>query len=269
MTLPTYATIVSGFAEMYERSLVGPLFRPWAEVLLQQAELDAGDGVLDVACGTGIVARVAKERLGVGSRVVGVDVSAPMLAVAKAVAPNIDWREGNVSALSVDAREKFDVVACQQGFQFFPDRPAAAREMRRVLGRGGRLAVATWRPLEEIPIYRDLHRVAARHVGPVIDQRYSFGEATALEQLFAGAGFCAVTIETISRTTRVPDASAFVRMNAMGIVAMSAASAVMSMEERARVVATIAADSGEALTPYAAGEGLAFEMRANIVTARG
>jgi ubiquinone/menaquinone biosynthesis C-methylase UbiE len=269
MTLPAYAMNVSSFPEMYERSLVGPLFRPWAEVLLQRVKLAAGDRVLDLACGTGIVARLAMERLGEEGRVVGVDVSAPMLAVASTIAPSIDWREGNASTLPIKDGEQFDVVACQQGLQFFSDKPAAAREMRRVLAPRGKLAVATWRSLQEIPFFQELHRVAERHVGAVFDQRYSFGDATALEKLLADAGFHDVRLETMSRTTRLPDAAVFVRMNAMAIVGMSAASAAMGDEERARVVGVIANESAKVLPRYAVGEGLAFEMSTNMATARG
>ena len=87
------------FPEMYEQALVGPLFHPWAERLLDDVELAAGDCVLDVACGTGILARLAKDRLGESARVVGVDLNPAMLAVARQVAPGVDWREGDVAAL--------------------------------------------------------------------------------------------------------------------------------------------------------------------------
>lgn len=89
----------ASFAEMYERWLVGPLFRPWAEMTFEQVGLSPGDRVLDVACGTGAVARVARERLGDAGHVVGIDVSRDMLAVARVVAPEIVWREGAAVAL--------------------------------------------------------------------------------------------------------------------------------------------------------------------------
>jgi len=101
MTLPSYAMNQANFAEMYERWIVGPLFRPWAQMTLEEVDLSPGDRVLDIACGTGIVARVAKERLGGAGYVVGVDLSPEMLAVARAVASDIDWRECNASALSL------------------------------------------------------------------------------------------------------------------------------------------------------------------------
>jgi ubiquinone/menaquinone biosynthesis C-methylase UbiE len=123
----------ASFPEIYERWLVGPLFKPWAEMTFDRLALSPGDRVLDIACGTGIVARVARERLGDAGYVLGVDVNPDMLAVARSAAPSIDWREGNASALPLRDGEQFDVVVCQQGLQFFPDKAAAAGEMRRAL----------------------------------------------------------------------------------------------------------------------------------------
>jgi len=268
MSLPAYAMNLSSFPELYERWLVGPLFRPWAKVLLERAGLAAGDRVLDVACGTGIVARLAKERLGDNSHVAGVDVSPQMLAVARAVAPRVDWREGNAAALPVDDRERFDVVVCQQGLQFFPDKPTAVREMRRVMVSGGRLVIATWRSLEHTPFFRELHRVAERHLGTVDDRRHGFGDPAALERLIADAGFEDVRIDIMARTIRFGDAAVFVRLNTMALVGMSAASSTMSDEERGRLTDVIALESAEVLPAYTDAQGLAFEMVANVATAR-
>jgi len=98
MNLPSYAMSQASFPEMYERWLVGPLFRPWAEMTIEEMKLSSGDRVLDIACGTGIVARVAAKRLADAGAVVGVDLSPDMLAVAHAAAPGVDWREGNAGA---------------------------------------------------------------------------------------------------------------------------------------------------------------------------
>src|SRR5687767_12566054 len=122
MKLPAYAMGQASFPEMYERLLVGPLFRPFAELTVERAQLRAGDRVLDVACGTGIVARLAKNRVGDGGTVVGVDLSPPMIAVARSIEPSVEWREGDACALPVRDPERFDVVMCQQGLQFFPDK---------------------------------------------------------------------------------------------------------------------------------------------------
>jgi len=266
MALPSQPS----FPEIYEQALVGPLFRPWAELILNDVALAAGDRVLDVACGTGIVARLAKERLGEGGSVVGLDLSPAMLAVAREVARGIDWREGDATrALPLQDNEQFDVVVCQQGLQFFSDKPAAARHMRRALAANGRLAVSTWRPDEELPVLWELRRVAERHVGALVDRRHSLGEAGPLERLLREAGFRDVRSKTVSRTIHFDDGSVFVRLNAMALVGMSAASRDMSDEERGQIGAAIVRDSADVLRAHTDTTGFAFELSANVATARG
>ena len=267
MTLPAYAMSQASFPEMYEQALVPSLFQPWVPVLLQRVDVKAGERVLDVACGTGIVARLALERVGDRGRVVGVDLSPQMLAVGRSIAPAVDWREGSAGTLPVADDEQFDVVLCQQGLQFFPDKLAAVREMRRVLAPGGRVAIATWRSVDEFPLLRALNGVAERHVGAIADARYSFGNAAALERLLAGAGFQDIQVETISRTIRFPDADTFVRLNAMALVGMSAASGTMSAETRAQMAHLIATESAALLPPHTDAGGLAFDISTNVATA--
>lgn len=257
------------FAEMYERSLVGSLFMPWAELVVGQVDPGQGERFLDVACGTGIVARVVKERLGEGANIVGIDINPLMLAVARNAAADIDWREGDAGALPLEAGEQFDVVVCQQGLQFFPDKPAAARQMRRALAPGGRLAVSTWRPDEEMPFLRELRRVAERHLGAIVDRRHAFGQAAPLEALLREAGFHDVRSVAQACRVRFGDGPAFVRMNAMALVGMSAASREMADDERERIVAAVVRDSAAIALENTGEEGLAFEMLANVATARG
>jgi len=259
----------TAFPEMYERWLVDPLFRPWAEMTFAQLGLSSGDRVLDIACGTGIVARVAKERLADVGYIVGVDMNPDMLAVARAVEPAIDWREGNSSALPLRDGEQFDVVVCQQGLQFFPDKPAAAAQMRRALARDGRLAVATWRPDDEIPFYRELRRIAERHLGAITDQRYSFGDAAALEGLLRDAGIHEVRSRTISRTVRFKDGARFLRLNTIGLVGMSAVGKDMGDQDRKRVVEEIMSESAPALQLYSDESELAFKISTNLATGKG
>jgi ubiquinone/menaquinone biosynthesis C-methylase UbiE len=259
----------ASFAEMYERWLVGPLFRPWAEMTFEQVGLSPGDRVLDVACGTGVVARVARERLGDAGHVVGIDVSRDMLAVARVVAPEIVWREGAAVALPLLEGEQFEIVVCQQGLQFFCDKPTAVTQMRRALAKGGRLAVATWRSDDEIPLLRELRRVAERHVGPIADQRHGFGDAAPLEALLRGAGFHGVRLRTISRTMRFDDGAPFLRLNTMALVGMSAVGKAMSDHERKRIEKVIVSESKPVLEHYSDGSALAFDLRTNLATARG
>lgn len=269
MSLPDYAMSQANFPEMYERWLVGPLFRPWAEIALDEVALSPGDRVLDIACGTGIVARVARGRLGDDGYVVGIDVSADMLAVARAVAPGIDWREGNASDLPLHDGEQFGVVVCQQGLQFFSDKPAAAAQMRRALAKGGRLAVATWRSDDEIPFFLELRRIAERHLGAIVDQRYSFGDAGLLEALLRDAGFREVRLRRIAHTIRFEDGAPLLRLNAMALVGMSNVGKAMSDQDRQRLVETIASESAPMLRSYADGSELAFELSTNLAIAIG
>jgi ubiquinone/menaquinone biosynthesis C-methylase UbiE len=267
MTLPSYAMNQTSFPEMYERWLVRPLFLPWAELTLDEFNLSRGDRLLDIACGTGIVARVAKERLGDTGRVVGIDVSSDMLAVARAVAPDIDWREGNASSLPLNEGEKFDVVVCQQGLQFFPEKAQAIAQMRWAMAEHGRLAVAMWRSDDEIPFFRELRKVAERHLGAITDQRYAFGDATLLERLLRDAGFHDVDVKTVAREIRFDEGEHFIRLNTMAFVGMSTTGKSLSDDQRKRVMENIINESTPVLQQYTVGSELTFELRTNLAIA--
>lgn len=257
----------TSFPEMYEKSLVDPLFRPWAELMLEETALTPGARVLDVACGTGIVARLARQRLGSGAKVVGVDVAPPMIAMARSLAPEVDWRIGDAGALPLEAGEQFDAVLCQQGLQFFPDRAAAAREMRRALAPNGRLVVSTWRTDEEFPVLLELRRIAERHLGPVADRRHAFGEPRALEALLRDAGFRDVQTKSVSRTVRFGDGAVFVRLNAMALVGMSAACAQIGEDERERLLVRVGEDSADVVRAHSDAAGFSYEIGATMASA--
>ena len=122
--------------EMYERYFVPTIFAPLASLLIELAAIQPSERVLDVACGTGVVARLAAQYVGPTGQVVGLDLNPEMLAVACTIplppGASIRWQEGSAVALPC-AEAAFEVVCCQQGLQFFPDRGAALREMHRVL----------------------------------------------------------------------------------------------------------------------------------------
>jgi len=134
-------------AERYERYVARYILGPWASLLVDASQVGVGERVLDVACGTGVVARAAAERAGAAGRIVGADLNSGMIAVARSLpvpagAP-IAWIECSALGLPLQ-NATMDVVLCQQGLQFFPDKALAMREMRRVLARGGRLALSVW-----------------------------------------------------------------------------------------------------------------------------
>jgi ubiquinone/menaquinone biosynthesis C-methylase UbiE len=135
--LRSVAFTAASVAENYELRLAPVMLEPWAEILLGIAAVQSGDRVLDVASGTGVVARIAARHAGRNGLVVASDVSGPMLAhaathAASPEAASIEYLEAPATDLKVPDGG-FDIVLCQQGMQFFGDRRAAALEMHRVL----------------------------------------------------------------------------------------------------------------------------------------
>jgi ubiquinone/menaquinone biosynthesis C-methylase UbiE len=255
----------SSFAEIYEQNLVGPLFRPFAERIVEDLALASGERVLDLACGTGVVARLARERVGPSGTVLGVDLSPAMVGHAARLAPELEFREGDASALPLRAGETFDAVVCQQGFQFFPDRSAAAREMHRALVPGGRIALSTWCADDAFPFLRELRRVAERHVGPIEDRRHAVGEPGPIEVALREAGFRDLRSRVVSHGVRFEQPDVFVRLNAMAMIGMAEASKAMSDEERGRKVEAIVADSAAATRAHTKDGQLAYDLAANVV----
>jgi ubiquinone/menaquinone biosynthesis C-methylase UbiE len=256
------------FPDLYEQVLVGPLFQPWVEPLLEDVEFRSGDRVLDIACGTGIVARLVKQRLGSSGTVVGVDLNPQMLAVARQVAPMIDWREGDAAALPLRDGEQFDIVLCQQGYQFFPDQTAAAHQIHRALVKGGRLGVSTWCPDEEFPVLQRLRSVAEQHLGRISDRRHSLGDSSSLEARLREAGFHDIRSKRSARIIRFSDGFAFVRLNAMALISMSAASNSLSDEERQCLVADITRDSAQLVQLRTHESDFTYEIGTNVILAR-
>jgi ubiquinone/menaquinone biosynthesis C-methylase UbiE len=141
MSKITRGQVTASAAEVYEEFYLPALFQEWTGPMLEAARVEPGARVLDVACGTGVLARALTERVGPRGSVVGLDINEGMLTVARRVSPRVEWRAGAAEALPFEA-ESFDAVLSQFGLMFFDDRRAAIREMQRVLKPGGRLAVA-------------------------------------------------------------------------------------------------------------------------------
>ena len=153
--------------ELYERYLVPAITSLWAADLVERVSPEPDARVLDVACGTGIVARKAAERVKTG-RVVGLDLNAGMLAVARRIGTGgvqVEWVEGSALKLPF-SDEAFDVVFCQLGLQFFPDRPRAMSEMRRVLAPSGRLGLSVYTAIENTPVAQALADALDQHLAP-------------------------------------------------------------------------------------------------------
>jgi ubiquinone/menaquinone biosynthesis C-methylase UbiE len=254
-------------AQLYERYAVRHFMGPWAPGLVALAALQPGERVLDLACGTGLVARLAGPKVGPTGKVTGLDLNAGMLTVARSLssppgAP-ITWIEGSAVAMDLP-NASFDVILCQQGLQFFPDKPAALRELHRVLVPGGRVVLSVWKSAG--PYNFAVSKALERYVGVETATRYraqrSAPDAEELRRLLVEAGFRKVHIRSSVMTIRLPSIEAFVLCH---LAAMPVAGAVAALSEKKR--AALARQVSRALQSYADGDGVAVPDEINIATA--
>lgn len=203
-------------AEAYEAFFLPALLSQWVGPVVDAAGIQAGDRVLDVACGTGVLARGVVPRVGPRGSVVGLDVEEGMLAAARSKAPAIEWRCGRAEALPFDGGS-FDAVVSQFGLMFFEDRRLALAEMMRVLRPGGRMAVAVWGPIEDSPGYALMAPLLDRLLGEAAVKAllapFSLSDPKHLHSLFASAGMPEARITTRMGTARFPSVESWIRVD--------------------------------------------------------
>ena len=255
-------------AQMYESFFVPAMFGPWSSELVDRAEVAAGHRALDLACGTGVVAR---RLAGLGARVTGLDPNAAMLEVAGQRARDegleIAWVAGTADATGLpDAG--FERATCQQGFQFFGDRPAAARELRRVLAPGGRAVVSCWRPIDEQPAFAALDELERRHSGGGVDVPFSFGDPDEMRALLESAGFDEVTVEIVARTVRFPSPDSFMQLTFTAAAAVVPGYMELSEAEREARIAALVSEAQAVIAPFVEDGHVVFPMRSVVATAR-
>lgn len=257
-------------ADHYQGFLAPAMFEPCAEILLDAAELAPGMDVLDVACGTGVVSRAAARRVGAGGTVLGIDMAPPMLHLARAQPPEdgaaaIDYREGDAQTLPV-GYDAFDVVVCQHGVQFFPDRAAAVREMARAVRPGGTIAIACWARLEDSPYIMAIVESLRDHLGEEaaagMRMPFSVGPDD-LAELLDGLEAVSVKVAQVPAAYRAAPREAAARM----ILAGPLAPAFTSLDETRREAFT--EDLGAKMAAHDSGDGyLRPPMFSSIATAR-
>jgi ubiquinone/menaquinone biosynthesis C-methylase UbiE len=256
--------------EAYERFLVPVLFAPLAERLLELVAPGPGERVLDVACGTGIVARRAAPLVGPRGTVTGLDLNLGMLEVARAAAAQVHtpiaWWAGDATHLPL-GEGVVDVVMCQQSLQFFPDRTAALREMRRVLAPEGRLALAVWRPIRHSPGFAALTQALERHVGAdaaaIMRAPFDGPDAATLRRLVLDAGFGEVRLRIGFGAVRFPSAEAFLGQQAASSPLAGPVGALGREVHEA-----LARDLDWGLHAYVDDDGVVFPMQTWLVTGR-
>ena len=260
-------------AELYQRYLVPAITTKWAEDLVGRAALRAGETVLDVACGTGVVARLAAKSVAPGP-VTGLDLNAGMLAVARGVPDDgaaITWMEGSALDLPFPSGH-FDVVLCQLGLQFFPDQPRALREMRRVLRTSGRAALSVYSPIERTPganaFVCALDEVLGAEASRIKRGEHSFVDPAQLGTLLRDAGFGVVEVRTVAQTIAFPSVLDYVRFQ---LLATPMAVLLRDKAEPARsaIIASVASRT-TALSTSAMLDGgrFTFQQEAYVAIAR-
>ena len=251
-------------AEAYEARFVPALFAEWAPHLIDDSGLRGGQSVLDVACGTGIVARTVADRHP-DARVVGVDLNEAMLTVARRVRPELDWRQADVAALPFPDGS-FDVVLCQFALMFFPDRAGAVAQLARVVAPGGTVALSVPAGLDaQRDGYALLLEVAARHAGPeanaLLGTYWSCGDLDLLRGLFAESGLRVTSARTFTSTAHYPSLDAF--------IATEVESTPLGGRVTQDVVAAIRADAARLLSHHTTPQGgLDMPLAGHVVVGR-
>lgn len=252
-------------AEIYEHHMVPAIFAPWVSAVVGLAAPQPGESVLDIACGTGVIARDMASQVGSRGRVVGLDINPNMLDMARIREPAVEWKEGSALAMPF-ADSEFDAVVCQQGLQFFPDRGVALREMHRVLVPGGRLALALWCEIESSSAHHALAQGLERHVGSetaaLMYAVFRLGDAETIHTLLAEAGFCDVRIRREKRMAHFLSPEAFTRFVVVGSVLGRT-----GVQVRDETLTALITDVNEVLKPYVQSDGFAFSMEAHLAAA--
>jgi len=194
-------------AKVYEERLVPAFFAKWAGKIAAAANLQPGELVLDVACGSGILARECAKLVGESGSATGVDPNPGMLSVARSKAPDLEWKEGEATALPFESGS-FDAVVSQFGLMFFPEPGPALTEMRRVLKPEGRMVIAVFDRVEQAPAYAAMAGVLERLVSPeaatMLLHPFCMGDREDLAQQFAGAGLSGAEIHTDETQAHFP-----------------------------------------------------------------
>lgn len=252
-------------ARAYEALFVPALFGQWAASVVDAAQVSTGERVLDVACGTGVLAREAQRRTGPAGHVTGLDPGVGMLAVAKELAPTVDWRQGTAESMPF-ADASFDAVVSQFGLMFM-DRERAIRELLRVLKPNGRMVVAVWDAVERIPAYAAeiglLERLAGRRAADALRAPFVLGDQALLAEAFNNAGVGSVTISTRTGVACFPSIRVMVEADLRGWLP------VMGVHLAEDEIGRILQAAEDVLSSYVAADGrVTFDVPAHIVSAR-
>jgi ubiquinone/menaquinone biosynthesis C-methylase UbiE len=263
---------MSYLAESYERFMVPSLFAPWASYLIERANPQPGERVLDIACGTGIVARNVAPLVGPKGIVIGLDANPDMINVASTAAEQdhlaIEWHTGPAEQLPFPDGH-FDLILCQFGLMFFADRHGALKEMHRVLRKGGRVVLSVWQSLDRHPFYKTLHEVSYQHLGKSSVQTvFSLGDSEELHKLLMDSGFQHVEIAPMSITARFPNAEEFLAWEIDVDPAETPALQNLDPQAQQEILKTVRQDMQNSLNEIMQDDQVVLEFHAHVVRAQ-
>ncbi len=258
-----------GGPEAYEKFIAPAFGGVWAQDIVERAALRKGDRILDVGCGTGIVARFAYQSLGDSVHITGIDVNRIALEKAREIsernATRVEWKQADVTALPFPDDE-FDVLLCQQGLQYFPDRSRALSEIHRVLVDQGRIVFSVWRSIEFSPFYLAIHKALQDYVSQktaaVLASAYTLSDSVLLRTLFEGAKFKNINIRIVVKQMRYSPLEEFLFGS---IFASPFANDILALEylKREEMFQTI----HKSISNYIDDDGLAAPMECYVVSA--
>jgi SAM-dependent methyltransferase len=263
MSETTLQTLIDA-ARSYETLYVPALFEQYVSKVADAAQIQPGQRVLDVACGTGILGREVASRVGSSGHVAGVDPNSGMIFLAKQLAPNIEWREGVAESLPFPDRS-FDAVVSQFGLMFFTDKCQALGEMLRVLAHGGVIAIAVWDSLDNIPAYTAeavlIEEIAGKQAYGALRAPFELGDKRILASLFADCGVDSAKVTTQPGVARFPSIRTMVEADLRGWLPVMG---VFLTEDQ---IVRILKEADHALGSYTAADGQAiFQISAHIIT---
>lgn len=251
-------------ARAYEALHVNALFRQWTQPMLDAARVGPGNRVLDVACGTGVLARGAQQRVGATGSVTGVDIDAGMLAVAEEIEPAVEWVHAEAGALPLPD-DSFDSAISQFGLMFFPDRATAIDEMVRCTRPGGGIAIAVWGALERSGAYPTAVEILMNRAGSAaadaLRAPFCLGNPDDLREVVEQSTADTVRIETHNGTARFPDIRTMMEAELRGWLPLLG----VNLDEG--TIADVLRDAERELGHLSTPEGMVFDIQAHIAAA--
>ena len=254
-------------AKNYEKYFVPSIGEPLAKDLIATANLHEGEKILDVACGTGVVTRLAAEQVGKTGKAEGLDVSPGMLEVAKSITPkeeSIKWHEASATSIPLPDNS-FDVVMCQLGLQFVDDKTAALKEMHRVMGPNGKLVINL--PGPTAPVFEVMDKALEKHISPdaakFVEIVFSLYDPEEIKNLLIRAGFHDVKVEQYTKALHLPPPKDFLWQY---INSTPLAGVVAQVDDKSR--AALEYEVVNEWQKFADNGGITYEQNITVATAR-